>query len=304
VKRVLAVWYSQTGQLERCMESLLAPLREAAGEVEVDAVALRPQTPYPFPWGMRGFLSVLPQAVLGEPPPIEPPAIDPAKKYDLVILGFTVWYLSPAPPVVAFLGSPQAEVLRDAPVVVLSATRNMWQRGWCELKGLVAARGGRIVDHVGRVDQGPDWASFYTTPRWLIAGRKEGGPFPPAGVSEEDVAGLRGPGQKVLAALRAGPVRGSVFGGRGGLEAVEVRRRYLLAELCAKALFRPWARLVKAAPQPLKYPLGLAWFCWLVGSLWLAVPIALAGEILDLAGSRWYRERIEELAEPSGGAIR
>jgi hypothetical protein len=304
VKRVLAVFYSQTGQLKRCMESFTAPLREASEEVQVDLVELRPETPYPFPWGMRGFLSVFPQSVLGEPPPVQPPAIDPAKKYDLIVLGLTVWYLSPAPPVVAFLKSPQAEVLKDAPVVVLSATRNMWQRGWGELKKLVAARGGRLVDHVGRVDQGPDWASFYTTPRWLIAGRKEGSPFPPAGVSDREIAELRGPGQKLLEALKAGPISGSVFGGRGGLEAIEVRRRYLLPEMGAKALFRLWARLIKAAPQPLKYPLGLVWFCWLVSSLPLALPIALAGEVLNLSGSKWYRQRIEELSQPSGGAIR
>ncbi|MGC4121692.1 MAG: hypothetical protein QM765_45370 [Myxococcales bacterium] len=304
MKRVLAVWYSQTGQMKRCMESFLAPLREAHGEVEVDLVELQPETPYPFPWGMRAFLSVFSQSVLAEPAPIRPPAIDPSKKYDLVVLGLTVWYLSPAPPVVAFLRSPQAEALKDTPVVVLSATRNMWQRGWNVLKGLVAARGGKIIDHVGRIDQGPDWASFYTTPRWLIAGHKENPPFPTAGVSDKDIAELRAPGQKVLAALRAGPVQGSVFGGQGGLEAIEVRRRYLLPELGAKALFRLWAKLIKAAPEPLKYPLGLVWFCWLVSSLPLAIPIALTGEILNLTGSKWYRERLQELVEPSGGAIR
>lgn len=304
MKRVLVVYYSQTGQLKRCVESFTAPLREAGGEVEVDLVELAPETPYPFPWGMRGFLSVFPQSVLGEPPPIKPPAIDPARKYDLVVLGLTVWYLSPAPPVVAFLKSPQAEALRDTPVLVLSATRNMWQRGFTELKRLIAARGGKLVDHVARIDQGPDWASFYTTPRWLIAGRKEGAPFPPAGVSDQDIAGLREPGRRLLEALKAGPVTGSIYGGRGGAEALEVRRRYLLPEMAAKRVFRVWARVIKAAPAPLKYPLGLTWFCWLVSSLPLMVPIAATGEVLNLIGPKWYRQRLQDLADPSGGVIR
>lgn len=303
MKRVLVVWYSLTGQSRRCIESFVSPLK-ASGKVEVDLVELQPETPYPFPMGMRGFLKVFPECVLGEPAPIKPPPIDVTKTYDLVVLGLTVWYLSPQPPLVAFLKSPEAKVLEGAPVLVLSATRNMWHRGWNVLKGLVAERGGKIVDHIGRIDQGPDWASFYTTPRWIVAGAKLNPPFPEAGVSEKDIAELSGPGRKVLAALEAGPITGSVFGGTGGLEAVEVRRRYLLPEMGAKALFRLWAKLIKAAPGPLKYPLGLTWLCWLVGSLPLAIPIALAGEVLNLAGSKWYRDRIEELSQPSGGAIR
>src|SRR3546814_1477043 len=48
MKRVLVVYFSQTGQLRRVAESLCAPLT-AAG-VEVDWCALQPRQPYPFPW--------------------------------------------------------------------------------------------------------------------------------------------------------------------------------------------------------------------------------------------------------------
>lgn len=299
--RALVVSFSQTGQLKRCAENFSAPLREAG--IEVDVVELVPKAPYPFPWGMRRFLSVFPESVLGEPPPIEPPPIDPAKRYDLVILGYQVWYLSPAPPMVAFLKSPQAEALRGVPVVALCVCRNMWQRGYTELRKLVAGRGGKLVDHLAVVDQGPDWATFYTVPKWLIQGQKDVGWLPPAGASEQAIAGLREPGKVLAAALAKGPVEGSVFKG-GDLEVLEVRRRYLLPEMAAKRLFRVWARVIKAAPQGLKYPLGLLWFCWLVSSLPLMIPIALTGEVLNLLGPRWYRERIEELAQPSGGSVR
>ncbi|MBI5544816.1 MAG: dialkylresorcinol condensing enzyme [Deltaproteobacteria bacterium] len=302
-KRVLVLCYSQTGQLKACAQSLTGPLRES-GEVEVDFVELVPEKPYPFPWGMKAFLSVFPQSVLGEPPPIQPPAVDPAKKYDLAILAYQVWYLSPAPPVVAFLRSPQAEaLLQGTPLLALCACRNMWQRGWVELKRLVAEVGGRIVDHVVLIDQGPDWSTFYTTPRWLIAGKKEGGPFPPAGVSPQAIAGLRAPGERLLEALRRGPIEGSVFAG-SGVEVLEVRRRYLLPEMAAKRVFRLWAKLIHGAGPSLKYPLGLAWFFWLLFSLPLAVPIALSGELLRLLNPSWYRERIEELVQPSGGPVR
>jgi hypothetical protein len=305
MKRVLAICYSQTGQLRACVESLLAPLKKSR-EVEVDFVELEPETAYPFPWGMRRFLSVFPESVLGEPPPNKPVTIDPGRKPDLIVLGFQVWYLSPSPPVVAFLKSPQAAVLDGVPVVALSASRNMWQRGFVELRRLIAARGGRLVDHLALVDQGPDWSTFYTTPRWLIAGKKEGGPFPPAGVAPEAIAALQAPGQRLLEALAAGPIEKSVFAGTD-LKVLEVRRRYLLPEMAAKRLFRVWARAIQTVGRTapgLRYPMGLAWFGWLVSSLPLAIPLALAGETLRLTGSTWYRERIRELAEPSGGVVR
>ncbi len=313
MKRVLAVTYSQTGQLTDCLDSLLAPLR-ADPEVQVDTLVLEPEGVYPFPWGMRAFLGVFPECVLAEPQPLrplrvrpagggEPVPLDAGTKYDLVVFGYSVWYLSPAPPFVAFLRSPQAEVLRGVPTVVLCACRNMWQRAWVELKKLFAERGARVIDHLVLVDQGPAWSTFYTTPRWLIAGRKTGGPFPPAGVSAEAIAALARPGGMLLEALKAGRLDRSVLAG-SEVKALQVQERFLIPELGAKAFFRVWARIIKkvgTAVPALRYPIGLTWFCWLLSVLPLIPGCVLVGLLSKVFAPGWHRARIAELSEPSGG---
>src|SRR3546814_1570822 len=60
MKRVLVVYFSQTGQLRRVAESLCAPLT-AAG-VEVDWCALQPRQPYPFPWPFFRFFDQFPRS--------------------------------------------------------------------------------------------------------------------------------------------------------------------------------------------------------------------------------------------------
>lgn len=303
MKRVLVVCYSQTGQLRRCVNNLVAPLQEE-GEVQIDFVEPAPEKDYPFPWGLKAFLGVFPESVLQEPPPMRPLRIEPGAHYDLVLLAYQVWYLSPALPIVGFLKSEAAQVLRDTPVVALSATRNMWQRGWMELRKLVEARGGRIIDHVALVDQGPAWATFYTTPRWLLTGRKEGGPFPPAGVSEAAIEDLRRVGERLRDAVREGRLDRSIFK-RSGLDVLRVDERFLMPEIAAKSLFRVWARGIHAACRAvpsLRYPLGLAWFGWLISVLPLMPLFVLVGKGSRSLFPAWYQARLDELAGPSGGA--
>ncbi|MBI5440200.1 MAG: dialkylresorcinol condensing enzyme [Deltaproteobacteria bacterium] len=304
MKRVLVVCYSQTGQLRRCAESLVAPLRDDP-DVAVTFVEPEPESPYPFPWGLRAFLGVFPESVLGEPPRLKPLALESAGTYDLVVLCYQPWFLSPSLPVVGFLASPAADVLRGAPVVVLCTCRNMWQRAWLELRRQVEARGGRVIDHLVLEDQGPDWTTFYATPRWLLTGKKEGGPFPPAGVSERDIAALRRPGERILGALLSGQLAGSIFA-RTGEKTVIVKGRYLIPEMAAKALFRLWARGIRSAGARfpgLRYPLGMLWFAWLVASLPLMPLFIIAGVALRVLRPAWHRARIAELAEPSGGWV-
>lgn len=302
MKRVLVVCYSQTGQLKACADAFTAALR-ADPEVQVDLVEPRVEADYPYPMGLRAFLGVFPESVLGEPPPLRPLPLDPKARYDLVVLAYQVWYLSPALPAVAFLKSEAGEVLRDTPVVALCACRNMWQRGWVELKKLIDGRGGRIIDHLVLVDQGPAWATFYTTPRWLLWGQKEGGPFPPAGVSAEAIEGLRPLGELLRDAVRDGRLGSSIYRA-AGRPVVEVQKRFLIPELAAKTLFRVWARGIRAALRVapgLRYPLGIAWFAWLLSVLPLLPAFALAGAGARVLFPGWYRARLEEMAGPSGG---
>jgi hypothetical protein len=57
------------------------------------------------------------------------------KKYDLILFGYQVWYLTPSIPIISFLKSGYAEnILKDTPVVTISGTRNMWMLSQEKLK--------------------------------------------------------------------------------------------------------------------------------------------------------------------------
>ena len=53
-KRILAIYYSQSGQMEEIIDTFTSPLTEAGAEVE--KVVIRPLEDYDFPWtGSRFF---------------------------------------------------------------------------------------------------------------------------------------------------------------------------------------------------------------------------------------------------------
>ena len=123
-KRVLVVSYSQSGQLARLKESFLRDIRGTAG-IEVDDVVLQPAQPFAFPWRFLPFFDAFPETVHLQPAPIEPPVLA-HERYDLVVIAYSVWFLSPAQPITAFLQSAAAQrVLRDTPVITLIGCRNM-----------------------------------------------------------------------------------------------------------------------------------------------------------------------------------
>ena len=94
MKKVLVIHYSQTGQLDRVAEAFTRPLVEAP-DVSVTFAALRPAEPFPFPWPFLRFMDAFPECIYRDPPPIEPLPTEIFESYDLVILAYQVWFLSP-----------------------------------------------------------------------------------------------------------------------------------------------------------------------------------------------------------------
>lgn len=306
MKHVLLVCHSQTGQLRQCADSLLAPLRAAGDEVEVEVLEPQTEVEYPFPWPVPQFLDVMPECVLEIPPAMKP--MQPKRqKYDLVILAWQVWYLSPALPVTAFMQSDAAKVLKDTPVVALCACRNMWHAGWLKLKKRLDAVGARVIDHLVLIDAGPGWATFVTTPRWMWTGKKKGfGPFPDAGVSAEAIAALSRPGERLLQALREGRLQDSVLKGTQP-HPLKVIRKQVLPEFLAPFVFGWWARMIRGAGKVWKgfrLPLEITFLCWLWCMVLSALPLLILTAVVVRVGFKgWFNGRVNLLAEPSGGEI-
>lgn len=276
MKRVLLVHFSQTGQLSRLARQLVLPL---AGAEDVDLVeeVLRPRAAYPFPWPIGRFFDAMPESVLLMPPEIEAPGA--RGEFDLVVLAYQVWFLAPAGPMVAFLRSEAGRrTLRGRPVVTVIACRNMWLTAQETVKRLIREAGGELRDNVVFTDGGSTFATFITTPRWLLTGRRDGfWGLPPAGVAESEIAGAGRFGRALLAALRAGRERGA-GPMLAGLGAARVDPRLIFSERAGHRAFAVWSRVIRLGGGP-----GSAWrmplvalFClYLVAMIIAVVPASL-----------------------------
>ena len=282
MKRVLLVHFSQTGQLARVVRSLMVPLAGAA-DVELVEEVLRPRRPYPFPWPFWRFLDAMPESVLLEPPELEPLGVRADEHFDLIVLAYQVWYLAPAGPATAFLKSAAGRaLLRGRPVVTVIACRNMWLTAQETVQRLIRDAGGVLRDNVAFTDRAGVAASFITTPRWLLTGKRDGlFGLPPAGVADADIASAARFGHALLRALRADRERTGPM--LRGLDAAPVDASLAFSERAGRRAFAVWARLIRLAGPAgawTRVPL-LALFCaYLVAMILVVVPPSLLAQRL------------------------
>lgn len=302
-KRVLVAYYSQTGQLRRAVESLCAPLAES-GEVEIVWQPLQPAQPFPFPWPVFRFFEQFPECVYCDPAPNQPLTLTGSERFDLVILGYTVWFLSPAPPVTAFLQSAAGKsLLHDTPVVTLIACRNMWLSAHGEVQRLLAVAGARHCDNIVLTDKGSSFATFITTPRWMLTGKTDSiWGLPPPGVPAADIAGCRRFGLALLHALRGG-WRGEKPA-LSGLQAVTVDDRLIASERIGRRSFVIWGRLVRAAGGQgtlARRAVLMVYIVFLVAMILTVVPVTMALRALlrPLLAQRLARLK-QDYEQPSG----
>jgi len=303
--RILVLYYSQTGQLTRGLESLLAPL-VGRPNFEVVRQNLEPVVPFPFPWPFFRFLDTFPECVYMDPVPLKPSSIPSDARFDLVILAYQVWFLSPSLPVISFLKSNDARLLRDTPVVTFVACRNMWLSAHEKIVKKLRDIGARHIDNVVLIDQGPPWATFVTTPRWMFTGKKAGfwGIFPPAGVSDADLAGAVRFGRALAEALPqvksdSGPLL-------SGLGAVKVNPGYIAGERIAHRSFMMWGRLLRAigpVGHPVRQGVLVLYAAFLITMIVTVLPVSMVVRALlrPLLRRRLDAE-VVRLEAPSGSS--
>lgn len=251
MKRILVVYYSQTDQLTNIIRSICAPL-ENAGELDVHYERLEPVQSYPFPWSFFSFLDVFPESVYLEPPELKPLSLRDDEPFDLVILAYQVWFLSPSLPVTAFLKSSRGkQLLQGRPVVTVIGCRNMWLMAQEKVKALIKEAGGRLLDNVALVDKGNSLLTFITTPRWLLTGNKgsEAGLLPRAGIPQSEIDAAARFGHALVDGLARDKERGDEPLLQG-LKAVDVDVRLIPSEKIGTRSFRIWGKLLRKVGGP------------------------------------------------------
>lgn len=305
MKHILVLYYSQTGQLTRAVRSMIGPLENDPG-VKIVWENLQPKKPYPYPWPVFDFIDAFPESVYMDPPLMEPVSFNPDTHFDLIILAYQVWFLSPSLPVTGFLRSDAARVLKDTPVITLIACRNMWICAHEKMKILLTELGAKLIDNVVLVDQGPPLLTFITTPRWLLTGKRDGfwGIFPPAGISEKDIDDAARFGRVLKGSLdKLGPAAGSLLWGLG---AVKVNPGYITSEKIAHRSFYIWGNLFRSIGlpgNPLRRALLIIYTIFLITMILTVVPL---GVILRLVLSPFSKRKMDarvlQIEQPSGSS--
>lgn len=202
--RILAVFYTQSGQLKDVVNALTAPLEEAE-DVEVHYERIEPDPDFPFPWKAMDFFDAFPESVKEIPCPLKPFSFDPETDYDLILLFYQPWFLSPSIPITSFLQSEAGQkVMKDTPVVTVSASRNMWITAQEKIKARIDRNGARLVGNIALVDPHSNLVSLVTILAWMLKGKREGfmGIFPRSGVPPEDIDHASFYGEEIRAQLR------------------------------------------------------------------------------------------------------
>lgn len=207
-KKVLAIYYSQSGQLGEIIDSITQPLID--GGVSVEKVRIRPVNDYPFPWTGERFYDVMPDCVLGVPVELEPFVLQETS-YDLVIMGYQSWFLSPGIPSNSLLHHPAfISVLKNTPVVTITGARNMWLNAFVGIKKMLRKHSANHVGNIALVDEHLNPLSYFTIFHWLLGGKKTRwlGIFPLPGVADKDIARSGAFGETIMAQLLQGTWEG------------------------------------------------------------------------------------------------
>lgn len=271
-KKVLAIFYSQTGQLGQMIDNFTEPLIEAGFSVE--KVRVRLVNEPVFPWTADTFFSVMPDCQLDVPAPLQPFEIKETK-YDLIILGYQAWFLSPSIPFNSFMLTPQLRaVLKDTPVITMTGARNMWLNAFLRVKKLIHEAEAKLVGNIALVDKHPNPVSFLTIFHWMLHGKKDRylNILPPAGVSDADIKHTSVFGQSVIPHLEQNNWDG-LQDELNAEKAVVLNYNLMVIEGTAGKIFKVWANII--AKKKDKLPWIRAFKYYLLTAFFVGAPILI-----------------------------
>jgi len=280
-KNILVIYYSQTGQLEDIVKNIAQPFENNKEEYNVTYYNIQLKKDFPFPWSSDVFFNTFPESYLQIPSEIFPPSEEVLnKKYDLILFGYQVWYLTPSIPIISFLKSGYAEnILKNTPVVTISATRNMWMLSQEKLKVYLKDMKAQLVGNIALVDRHDNYTSVLTILRWLTTGQKEkSGMLPAAGVSDEEIKGSVKYGEVIERHLKNNDLN-NLQPNLINIGAVEIRPFLVRVEKVGNKIFTVWSNLIIKKKE--KRPLLIKFFkVYLMAAIWVISPIVLVLHLL------------------------
>ena len=252
---------------------------DASKEVDLTFYEIKLKNDFPFPWDRKYFYNIFPETFLQVPNElvdIDNPVLK--KKYDLIILSYQVWYLTPSIPINSFLKSDIAKQLFvNTPVITLIGSRNMWIMAQEKVKKLLAKNEAKLVGNIALVDRHINHISVITIIHWMFTGVKKRflGIFPKPGVSDKDIDESTKFGPVILKNLLGGKYK-NLQKELLEKEAVKIKPFLIVMDKRANFLFGKWANLIftkGAANSKERRPWIKLFNAYLIFAIWIIAPI-------------------------------
>lgn len=280
-KKVLVIYYSQSGQLEDIAKSIARPFVDDES-IQIDFYEIRTVHSFPFPWSSDVFFNVFPETFQQIPEEIHPPSpYILEQRYDLVLFHYQVWYLTPSIPINSFLKSNYANsILANTPVVTISGSRNMWAKAQDKVKTLLLQNGAHLVGNIALTDRHHNMISVVTIVDWLFSGvkRKAYGIFPLPGVAASEIKEAHKYGESIHASLKNSNFEGlqAALLAKGAVD-----YRFFLVSMDKKAnrMFHIWSTLILRNPNKRKF-LVACFKYYVIFAIYFMSPIVFLIELL------------------------
>jgi len=278
LKKVLVIYYTQSGQLLDISKNVTQDLEDSK-EVDLTFYEIKLKNNYPFPWDKKMFYNTFPETFLQVSTDLEDlnsPVLK--EKYDLIILSYQVWYLTPSIPINSFLTSEIAKPLfENTPVVTVIGCRNMWIMAQEKVKKLLLQNKATLVGNIALVDRHINHISVITILHWMMKGVKTRflGIFPKPGVSDKDINESTKFGATILSSLINNNYKDLQ---KNLLEkgAVKIKPFLIVMDKRANILFGKWAKLISSkgeANSDKRQPFIKLFSIYLMLAIWLIAPI-------------------------------
>jgi hypothetical protein len=274
MKNVLVIYYSQSGQLETIAKTIAKPLMDL-DEVNLVFHEIQIEKPFPFPWNKETFFDVFPESFLQVPLPLKPIPEEIIKlKFDLILLNFQVWYLSPSIPINSFLKCKEAkQLMNNVPVITINGSRNMWIMAQEKIKVLLKNNNALLKGNIALVDRAGNLISVITIVEWMFTGIKKKylGIFPLPGVSDEDIIASSKFGYIIKECFLTDTLD-DLQPKLIAVDAVRVSHYLVTVDKTANKIFKKWANFINNKKSSRKRWLKI-FNIYLLLAIWIISPI-------------------------------
>lgn len=272
--KILAINYSQSGQLDEIIENYISTLSNAT----IDRIKFTTKKKFDFPWTVPTFFNTMPECVKEIPTALEEINYQ-HDKYDLILLGYQPWFLSPSIPTTSLLKDEKfKQLLNGTPVITIIGSRNMWLNSQDSVVKMIEEANGKLIGNLPLIDKSDNILSAASILHWMLTGKKERkwGVFPMPGVSQEDIEGSSKFGDILNKCIEEGKLndyQNQLVQAKG----VMISTNILFIEGRAKKLFKIWANLIlKKEAQGKKRSFWVSFFkYYLVVALFIVSPFVL-----------------------------